>query len=92
MRVASRFWRRRHWLLAMGSMPWWPRLAGASVLAEPDGGLVWSERLARQALALLAVSDCLHDGAAMPAAMREQALDPLIRLALQTAVGDIRPG
>lgn len=54
MRVASRFWRRRHWLLAMGSMPWWPRLAGASVLVEPDGGLVWSERLARQALALLA--------------------------------------
>ncbi len=54
MRAASRLWRRRHWLLALGSLPWWPRLAGASLLAEPDGGPVWSETLARQALSLLA--------------------------------------
>jgi purine-nucleoside phosphorylase len=66
------------------------RLQAHGVLAvemEAAGLYGLASALGVQALTLLAVSDCLPDGAAMPAAMREQALDPLIRLALQTAVG-----
>ena len=47
-------WQRRQWLAALASLPWWTPTAQADELSEPDSGLRWPERTARQALRLLA--------------------------------------
>lgn len=54
MHLASFSWRRRHWLLALGALPWWPGPAAAATWVEAGSGQAWNEPLARQALALLA--------------------------------------